>query len=318
VIVVCGEALIDLVVSGHGEGSPSPGGGPFNTARALARLGVPTAFLGHFSTDDFGRLLAARLSADGAVLSLATFGAEPTTVAVARIGKDGLAEYDFSIAGTAAPNLTREMIPSALPSQVNALHLGTLGLLLEPIGSTLTQLLEREGERRLVMLDPNIRPRLVTSPRYRQRLEWCVSRSTVIKASAEDLAWLYPEIGYEAAAERILEAGPRLVLVTLGSAGAYGTNGQTGIRVPAAPVDVVDTIGAGDAFGAAALAWLHDHGLLEADLRLSAGELESLLEFACLAASLTCARAGAEPPWRSEIDAAYQRLRHRAAGASGC
>src|SRR5437899_2883238 len=108
VIVVCGEALIDMVVGGDGTRRPAPGGGPFNTARALARLGVPTAFLGHFSEDHLGRLLADRLVADGASLALASFGPEPTTIAVANIGKDGLAEYEFVIEGTSAPNLTRE------------------------------------------------------------------------------------------------------------------------------------------------------------------------------------------------------------------
>ena len=303
-IVVCGEALIDLVVSGDGEAIPSPGGGPFNAARALARLGVPTAFLGHFSNDDFGRLLAGRLSADGADLRLASFGPEPTTLAVARIGSDGLAQYEFSIAGTSAPSLTPDMIPASLPAEADCLHLGTLGLLLEPIGSSLAQMLEREAGRRLVMLDPNIRERLATEPGYRRRLHWCIARSTVVKASADDLAWLYPGLGYEAAAERVLEAGPRLVMVTRGPKGAYGTDGRNRIGVPAAPADVVDTIGAGDAFGAAAVAWLHEHGLLRTDLRLSSGELNSLLEFSALAASLTCARAGAEPPWRSELNAA--------------
>src|SRR5438034_3426431 len=108
-----------MVLSAGGTRRPAPGGGPFNTACALARLGVPTAFLGHFSQDEFGRLLANRLAVDGASLALATFGPEPTTIAVANIGKDGLAEYEFLIQGTSAPNLTRQMIPDKLPHEVN-------------------------------------------------------------------------------------------------------------------------------------------------------------------------------------------------------
>ena len=301
-IVVCGEALIDMVISGNGSRSPSPGGGPFNTARALARLGVPTAFLGHFSNDDFGRLLAGRLAADGASLSLASFGPEPTTIAVARVGEGGLAEYQFLVDGTSAPNLRPEMIPAHLPPQVKALHLGTLGLVLEPMASSLTGLVRRESRNRLVMLDPNVRPALEAGAQYRERLGWFIAQSTVVKTSAEDLAWLYPDTDHAAAAERILGEGVRLVLVTLGARGAYGTSRQSRAAVPAAPVEIVDTIGAGDAFGAAALAWLHDRDLLVPELTLSGKEIESLLRFSCLAAALTCTRSGAEPPWRSEME----------------
>src|SRR5437870_6424786 len=140
VIVVCGEALIDMVLGDDGTRRPAPGGGPFNTARPLARLGVPTAFLGHFSEDQLGRLLADRLVADGASLALASFGPEPTTIAVANIGKDGLAEYEFFIQGTSAPNLTPQRLPAELPVEVKALHLGTLGLVLEPMALSLAEL----------------------------------------------------------------------------------------------------------------------------------------------------------------------------------
>lgn len=302
-IVVCGEALIDMVPGADGSRRPAPGGGPFNTARALARLGVPTAFLGHFSNDELGRMLADQLAADGASLALASFGPEPTTIAVANVGGDGLVEYEFKIEGTSAPNLTGAMIPAELPDEITALHLGTLGLLLEPMASTLAELIRRESRRRLVMVDPNIRPALVTGPHYRTRLQWLMAQSTIVKASAEDLAWLYPEVDYMAAAERILGDGVRLVLVTLGAAGAYGATRQTRVSVPAVPVQVWDTIGAGDAFGAAVLAWLSERDLLDPTFSLSAQDLQSLLEFACLAAALTCARSGADPPWRSEMQA---------------
>src|SRR5437870_12840265 len=129
-----------MVTTGGGNRRPTPGGGPFNTARALARLEVPTAFLGHFSSDEFGRMLADQLAADGASLALATFGPEPTTIAIANIGGDGLAEYEFLIQGTTAPNLTRRMIPAELPVDVKAVRVGTLGLVLEPMASSPTAL----------------------------------------------------------------------------------------------------------------------------------------------------------------------------------
>ena len=301
-IVVCGEALIDMVLSADGTRHPAPGGGPFNTARALARLGVPTGFLGHFSDDQLGRLLADRLAADGASLALASFGPEPTTIATANIGKDGLAEYEFVIQGTSAPNLTREMIPSQLPSEVNALHLGTLGLVLQPMASSLTELVQRENGRRLVMLDPNIRPVLATDPQYRPRLNSLIAQSTIIKASDADISWLYPQLDLHSAARALLACGPRLVVVTLGAEGAFAVHSDGEVSAAAPDVKVVDTIGAGDAFGAALLAWLRDHLRLSPDLDLERGELQDALEFACLVASITCTRPGADPPWRAELD----------------
>jgi fructokinase len=303
VILVCGEALIDMVLDGDGSRRPSPGGGPFNTARALARLGVPTAFLGHLSDDEYGRLLADRLAADGASLAFARVGHEPTTIAVANVDADGLAEYEFVIKGTSAPNLTIDMVPSHLPAEVDALHVGTLGLVLQPMASTLVDLVRRESQRRVVMLDPNIRPLLVSDSEYRPRLDWMISQSTIVKASAADLAWIYPGLDHLAASARLLARGVRLVLVTLGAEGAYGATQDGGLAVSAVPVQVVDTIGAGDAFGAAVLAWLYDRQILRRDFTLTPEDVQSLLKFACLAAALTCSRSGAEPPWRSEMQA---------------
>ncbi|TMD04473.1 MAG: carbohydrate kinase [Chloroflexi bacterium] len=301
-IVVAGEALMDMVATRDGTQQPRPGGGPFNTARALARLGVPTAFLGRLSTDAFGRQLAAALVADGADLSLTSLGPEPTTLAIAEVDSRGYAAYRFVTAGTSAPNLTPAGLPASLAPDVNALHVGTLGLLLEPIAATLFHLVQREGGRRLVMVDPNIRPALLTNvPPYRDRLDAIMAHSTIVKGSEADLAWLYPELEVEAAAERLLGLGPRLVIATLGAQGALGASAGIRVRVPAPIVDVVDTIGAGDAFGAAVLAWLHEHGALTTDLSLDAAHLRSVLDFACLAASLTCTRPGADPPWRSEL-----------------
>jgi len=203
VIVVCGEALIDMIYNGDGTQRAAPGGGPFNTARALARLGVPTAFLGHLSRDKFGRELADLLVADGASLEMATIGAEPTTIALADVGSEGFAEYQFLIQGTSAPNLTLEMLPLQLPPEVNALHVGTLGLVLEPMASTVVELVRREREGRLIMLDPNIRVGIVDEAEYRDRMLTLVSESTVVKASNTDLAWLYPDGDHEAAVDQI-------------------------------------------------------------------------------------------------------------------
>jgi fructokinase len=302
VIVVCGEALIDRIHNGDGTQRVAPGGGPFNTARALARLGVPTAFLGRLSEDAFGRQLAGLLVSEGASLELARIGPEPTTIAIAEVDREGFAEYQFVVEGTSAPSLTIDMLPEQFGPEVNALHLGTLGLILEPMASTLAELVSRERSTRLVMLDPNIRLGLVPDSEYRHRLQAAISQSTIVKASEADLAWIYPGLDYELAAARILNDGVSLVVVTLGARGAFGAHGSARMHVDAPRVDIVDTIGAGDAFGAALLAWLHDHGCIRPDLHLEMDELKAALEFACLAGALTCTREGAEPPWKWEME----------------
>lgn len=297
-IVVCGEALIDMV----GQ-SAHPGGGPFNTARALARLGVPTAFLGRLSTDENGQELAGRLAADGVDLSMVSSGPEPTTIAVIDVDGSGNASYRFQVDGTSAPNFTTAMLPKQLPSTVQALHVGTLGLILEPMASTIAQLVERERSRLLVMVDPNVRTELAPAgDEYRHRLANVIARSTIVKASEFDLAWLCPGMSYEAAADSILQKpGVRLVVATLGAHGAFGATTNTRVHVEAPTVDLVDTIGAGDAFGAGLLAWLYDRKRLDRDLTLDSDELAAALSFACLVAAITCARAGAETPWRAEV-----------------
>ena len=311
VIIVCGEALIDLVPSPTGRRRGTPGGGPFTTARALARLGIPTQFLGRLSTDAFGEQLRDLLAADGADLEIISFGPEPTTLAIAAVDAEGHAAYRFVSDGTSAPNLTEQMVPASFSSAVNALHVGTLGLVLEPIATTIAALVDREHTQRLVIVDPNIRP-FALPPRgaesrwghaYRARLDRVIAQSTIVKASDADVDWLFPELDRPTAARTLLARGPRLAVVTLGADGAFGVTADTEVQVPAPVVEVVDTIGAGDAFGAALVAWLHDHNALRRDLVLSADDLRSALEFSCQVASFTCTRAGAEPPRRSELPA---------------
>jgi fructokinase len=199
------------------------------------------------------------------------------------------------------------MVPERLGREIKAIHLGTLGLVLEPMATTLVELVRREHDGRVVMIDPNIRLGLASEGEYRDRLQEMISHSAIVKASDADLAWLYPGMSYEDAADRILGEGARLVVVTLGAQGAFAAHRGFHVAVDAVKVVVVDTIGAGDAFGAALLAWLHDHDKIQPDLDLEKGEVKSALEFACLAAALTCARAGADPPWKSEMIARASR-----------
>ena len=303
-IVVCGEALIDMIQNGDGTQRATPGGGPFNTARALARLGVPTAFVGRLSTDPFGQELSGLLAADGVSLRYASTGPEKTTIAVADVDSEGFAEYQFLVQGTSAPNLTTDLLPPHLPADVVAMHVGTLGLVLEPMADTLTGLVERERDGRLVMVDPNIRVGLISDAEYRERLRRVIACSSIVKASDTDIAWLFPDVPIADAARRLLAGGVALVVITLGAEGAFAAHRDFDVRVPAPEVQVVDTIGAGDAFGAALLAWLHDHDAIRPDLALDRAQLEEALAYACLAAAITCSRAGADPPWKRELSAA--------------
>jgi fructokinase len=303
VILVCGEALMDVLVDADGHQHPVPGGGPFNTARALARLGVPSAFLGRISEDAYGDRLTEKLLAAGVHLVLASRGPEPTTVALARVDAAGVAHYEFQIEGTSAPNLTPAMLPIGLGPDVKALHVGTLGLVLEPIGTTLVELVRREHGRRLVMVDPNIRAQVILDrAQYCRRLnDEVYPASTIVKASEQDLVWLYPGLTVEEACAQILERGPRLAIATLGADGAFGLTRHARVRVRDQPVEVVDTIGAGDVFGAALLAWLHDRQLLRTDLCLDSRGLESALVFSCRAAAWSCTQSGAASPSRRDL-----------------
>lgn len=291
-IAVAGEALMDVIR--NGAQTARPGGGPFNTARALARLGVPAAFIGRLSRDRSGVELRRCLASDGVDLSMSVVGPEPTTVALAEVDESGLASYRFDFAGTSAPNLTADMLPARLPADVRALHVGSLGLLLEPMATTISELVRRESAARVVMVDPNIREPAVDDARaYRRRLESVMGQSTIVKAAESDVAWLAPAAGVEEFAASVLrDTGARLAVVTLGARGAFGATSRTRARVAAPQVSVVDTIGAGDAFGAALLAWLHHRGLLVKELTLGRSDLEAALTFACMVASMTCARAG--------------------------
>ncbi len=251
-IAVAGEALIDLVER-DGTLHPLPGGGPFNTAVALGRLGVPAAFLGRVSYDEFGELLVGLLRESGVDDRYVLRGSAPTPVAVVHTSDGGDAEYSFHLAGTAYADLTPEDLPELGP-EVVALHLGTLALATDPPASALEGLMHRESARRLIMVDPNVRPDVIGDRDvYLARFESWLSCAHLVKLSARDAEWLYPDLGSEACAQRLLSLGARLAVVTLGPDGALAVSGAGEARVASPPVEVVDTVGAGDAFGAGLL-----------------------------------------------------------------
>jgi fructokinase len=301
VIVVAGEALVDLVPGSDGQLRAHPGGGPFNVARTIGRLEEPVAYLGRVSTDRYGLILREHLAADGVRLDSIVSTDDPTTVAVAELDGGGAASYRFETAGTAAPGLTPGQALGALPSRIDILHVGTLGLVLEPMATALEAVVEAVPGETLVAIDPNCRPGATPDrPGYRQRIARLLHRADVVKVSDEDLAFLEPEHPPLEAARRLLDQGPSLVLLTRGPVGAVVLGAEQEVRVRAPGVKVVDTVGAGDAFGGAFLAWWRWHGLGPGDLtRLD--QAAEATRFACAAAALTCERAGALPPRRAEL-----------------
>ncbi|GAA2431822.1 carbohydrate kinase [Streptomyces macrosporus] len=306
-IVVAGEALIDLVPAGPATDElpallPKRGGGPYNTAVALGRLGSPVAFCSRLSTDHFGTALLRGLTADGVDTSLVQRGPEPTMLAVAHIGADGSAEYGFHAEGT-ADRLFR--LPDALPDTARAVSFGTCSLVLEPGAGAYEELMRREFRRGLfTALDPNIRPGLIADPdAYRARFRSWLPFVSLLKLSEEDAAWLARSDDLPGAARQWLAAGAHAVVLTRGGAGlTVLTRDGLELSVPGVRVDVVDTIGAGDTVNAALLHRLDGHGALTTAPELDADQWHDVLSYAARAAAITCSRPGAQPPYASELD----------------
>jgi fructokinase len=296
-ILVGGEALYDLV-AGAADGSLTghAGGGPFNVARTIGRLRQPVAFLGRLSTDRLGATHARMLADDGVGAQCLVRTADPTTLALASLDDDGVASYGFYTAATAAAGLTPEAALAALPPRVAALHVGTLGLVLEPMADAIEAVVERLAGDTLVFVDLNCRPQAIDAPRaYRERLARIVARSDVVKASEEDLAWLDPGLPRLDAARALLQRGPAAVLLTLGGDGAMVLGDGQETAVAAEPTTVVDTIGAGDAFGGGVLAWWISRGLGGAEVARH-DLLVGAAKYGAAVAARTVARAGASPP----------------------
>jgi fructokinase len=301
VIVVAGEALVDLTLNRFDRLLGHPGGGPYNVARTIGRLDQPVLYLGRISTDRLGKRLLRELEDDGVRLDAVVPTGDPTTLALAEMDGGGIATYRFYTAGTSTPGLTPEDALAALPEQVAMLHVGTLGLVLEPMAGALEAVVHQASDDTLVALDPNCRPAVVDDvPAYRERLSRILRRTDLLKASEDDLAWLAPDQDPTEAARAFLREGPTVAVVTRGADGALVVTPSEVITVPATRADVVDTIGAGDAFGGAFLAWWRDHGLGRTDLSNGDAVLGAT-RFAGLVAARTCERAGAVAPRASEL-----------------
>jgi fructokinase len=303
-IIVCGEALVDLVPDATDltKYDVKPGGSPANTAIAVSRLGASVAMLARLSQDRFGELLRANLRHNAVDLSLAVPAAEPSSVAIASVAADGSAGYRFLVADTADWAWTDAELGD-LPAETVAVHSGSLALALPPGAAAVERLLTRADRSWTVSLDPNIRPDLIPDlAAHREAIERCVSAADLVKVSREDLDVLHPGERASNVARRWALNGPGLVVVTDGAAGSIGYTAAAELACPAAAVAVVDTIGAGDTFSGALLAWLDRAGHLGGRLTgLTPADIEAALQFASRAAAITCSRAGADPPYLAEL-----------------
>ncbi|MGA9279363.1 PfkB family carbohydrate kinase, partial [Ilumatobacter sp.] len=258
-IVVVGEALVDLVVGTDGAVDAVLGGAPFNTARATARLGAHVEFVGGISHDRFGSLLAARLTDDGVGIGHATRTDRPTTLAAAEIGEDGSATYRFYLEQTSAGTVEVGTIPvPSVDTGVGIFFTGGLGFVLEPLATAVVDAIGSLAGDVVVMIDVNCRPAVIEDrSAYVDRVVAVIGRADIVKVSDEDLEYLFPGVGPLAAARRLLDVGARAVVLTAGSSATTVLAGddRAEIAVPSIRGSVVDTIGAGDTFGAGMLAW---------------------------------------------------------------
>lgn len=305
--IVCGEALFDVFVGGESSRSlhldAHPGGSPFNVAIGLARLGQPVSFLGGIARDLLGDRLHKVLEDEGVHTATVQRFDAPTTLGMVEVAADGVPRYAFYGNGAADRLLTADGLPT-LDAAVRAIHLGSFATVVEPVASALEALVRRERRSRLIAYDPNVRLNVEpAAERWQHKVETLASLVHLIKISDEDAQLLYPGSNDDALARRWLAAGVQLVVMTRGGAGASAWNASGRVDVDAPRVDVIDTVGAGDTFQAASLAWLAERGVLRADALacLDAEALRALLAFAAQCAAITCSRRGADLPHRGEL-----------------
>jgi fructokinase len=292
-IWVCGEVLIDILPSG-----PVVGGGPANTAKALARLGHDVHFIDGISSDAFGQSARSELLNDGVNLDLVLASDKPTCTATVTLDAAGGASYEFLIDGTATFDFAASWLPDPYRYQPQVLHIGTLVTVIEPGASALYDWAMQVAELAPIVFDPNIRPSVQPDrDLYEAAVEKWAALSAVIKVSDDDLAWLFPQVSIDDVAQRWINDGAFLVVVTRGANGLVGYTADGRVEVPGVKVDVVDTVGAGDTVGAIVVEAMLAHGLVE----LRGDLLRGVLTRAAAAAAITCSRKGAQPPYKHEL-----------------
>jgi fructokinase len=305
--LVCGEALVDVYEANHTSTGvildAHVGGSPFNVALSLARLGQRVSFLGSVSNDFLGERIMRALQGAGADSQCVVRSSLPTTLSLVGLDAHGVPAYQFYGDSGADRQLLKESL-AAIPISIRAVHFGSFSSVVEPIASTLRELVLRECMRNVISYDPNVRLNVVLDvERWRAQLRWMLPRTHLLKISEEDLAILFPGDDVERLAGRWQAQGVRLLVVTRGAQGVRAWCGAGSVSLAAEKVNVIDTVGAGDTFQAALLAWLAENHMMtiEGLVGLDANQLRAALTFATRAATITCSRRGAYSPLRNEV-----------------
>ena len=297
-IWVCGEVLIDLIPGADGVRVPHVGGGPANTAKALARLGHDVQFIDGISTDEYGVAARKELLDDEVKLDLALTSDKPTCLAIVSLDANGGASYEFKIDGTATFDFDLNWLPDPSRYKPQVLHIGTLVTVIQPAADVLYDWAMQVAEFAPIAFDPNIRPSVMGDhDLYEAAVEKWAALSSVIKVSDDDMAWLYPGQKYEDVARRWLNDGAALVVVTRGSNGIIGFTADGAVEVDGAKITVADTVGAGDTVGAIIVEAMIEKGIMA----LTGDVLKATLHRAAVAAGITCSRKGAQPPYKHEL-----------------
>jgi len=295
---VVGEVLIDLIPNAD-QYQAVVGGGPANTAKALAKLGVKTYFIDGISSDEYGQIAKAELLADNVFLDYAKFSNKPTCTAKVTLSSSGSASYEFVIEDTATFDFSDQWLPEPQTLNPLLLHIGTLATVIEPGASVLFEWTQSVANVAPIVFDPNIRPAVLGNrDEYVKKVEKWVAISSAIKVSDEDLNWLYPGKTINEIVNKWLEVGVELVIVTLGDKGITSFRKNEEISVDAVKVVVTDTVGAGDTVGAVLVEAIVNNGLD----KLTGEVLKSMLNRAAKAAAITVSRSGANPPTLKEIE----------------
>jgi fructokinase len=295
---VAGEVLIDLIPNGN-TSKPIVGGGPANTAKALARVGVDTQFIDGISTDDYGLMIKDELLTSGIKLDYVKYSDKPTCLAKVSLDKKGSASYEFVIEGTATFDFSQQWLPNPVQLKPSLLYTGTLATIIEPGASELFTWAQLVAKVAPIVFDPNIRAAVMDDHKvYLSQVERWVAISSAVKVSQEDLSWLYPSLDIDQIVNNWLTLGALLVVVTFGDQGLAAYRSGERIKVDAIKVKVVDSVGAGDTVGAILVEAIVKDGLAS----LSGGRLEMMLKRAAKAAAITVSRAGANPPTSEEIE----------------
>ena len=297
-IWVCGEVLIDLIPGADGVRVAHVGGGPANTAKALARLGHDVHFIDGISTDEYGQMSRKELLDDEVKLDLALNSDKPTCTAEVTLASNGSASYVFTIDGTSTFDFNESWLPDASRYKPQVLHIGTLVTIIEPASSVLYDWAIKVNEFAPIVFDPNIRPSVVGDRvRYAAAVEKWAAISSIIKLSDDDVKWLYPDKSFESVAQRWISQGASVVVITRGSEGLIGFTAAGSVEVPGVKIEVADTVGAGDTVGAILV-----EAIIEKGLENLIGEvLKATLHRAAVAAGITCSRKGAQPPYKHEL-----------------